>query len=80
MKRFILVNENGYEVRETNEHHQYGYETKELAMAALIVAKEAAAYTDSIETVTDGKMGKASKADKDRRERNLKILNGLKKK
>lgn len=80
MKRFILINENGYKVQETNKHYEHGYETRELAMAALEVAKAAAKFMDSIETVTDGKMGKASKADKVRKARNLKILNGLKKK
>jgi hypothetical protein len=40
MKRFIIVNENGYEVRETNKDHQYGYETRELAMAALMATKQ----------------------------------------
>jgi hypothetical protein len=80
MKRFILINENGYEVRETNKHYEHGYETRELAMAALEVAKAAAKFMDSIETVTDGKMGKASALDKIRRENNLKVLNSLKKK
>jgi hypothetical protein len=49
-------------------------------MAALEVAKAAAEFMDSIETVTDGKMGKSSALDKIRRENNLKVLNSLKKK